>query len=229
MARRPAFFVDINKWPFYTEREFEFEYNSGFAVCQKKKNVSNLHDAIKCKYPNAKILEVSTKSDDQIGFELSAFNLKVNVEGKQYPLECVFQSSKVFENDGEEQYNNFLINVNPFEVKKKLRELNDGALKYFKLGNKRWELSTGTAFYDFLYCNALFLRKDLLENLLSYDVFTDIEFNPKKSINCQAKTICKFIALYKKGILEEAIGDVDKFLELYNKPITVQDVQDKLF
>jgi len=38
----------------------------------------------------------------------------------------------------------------------------------------------------------------------AYDTFTDIEFNPKRSFNCQARSCALFVALARKGLLGEA-------------------------
>ena len=60
-----------------------------------------------------------------------------------------------------------------------------------------------TAFYDWLYINALMENADLAEQVMEYDAFTDIEFNPNKSINCQARAAALFVAMKKLGRLEE--------------------------
>ena len=52
------------------------------------------------------------------------------------------------------------------------------------------------------------------EQLLSYDAFTDIMFNPQKQNNCQAKSVAIFVSLYKAGRLEEALKDRTGFLEV---------------
>ncbi|WP_413680488.1 DUF6977 family protein [Psychrobacter sp. I-STPA6b] len=44
---------------------------------------------------------------------------------------------------------------------------------------------------------ALNAHPEYHQPLLSYDAFTDIEFNPKKSINCQVHAVALFCALLK--------------------------------
>ena len=70
-------------------------------------------------------------------------------------------------------------------------------------------------FYDWLYINSLNRNKKLSLEILNYNAFTDIEFNHKKSINCQARSAAIFVSLCKKGILEETIQDKDKFRKIY--------------
>ena len=140
MATRPA-------WAYHKGRvikcDFNFEWNGGFAVSQKRKNIAALHEAIFSKY-NEKTLEISTKSLDEIGCSLSAFNLKHD----GVLLECVFQSSKVFENGG--PYID-LLDVSPKEAKRDERLKTSGKLIAFEYNSERWELEPKTAFYDYIY------------------------------------------------------------------------------
>lgn len=61
------------------------------------------------------------------------------------------------------------------------------------------------SYYRWLYLRALMSHQELSERLARYDVFTDVEFNPKKQVNCQAATT--YISFAKSGILEEAMRD----------------------
>lgn len=74
---------------------------------EKQKSVIQLHNKFHELYKNEKVLEISTKSQSELGRKLSAFNLEYIINNKKYPLECVFQSSKVFENGG--PYREFLL------------------------------------------------------------------------------------------------------------------------
>lgn len=52
--------------------------------------------------------------------------------------------------------------------------------------------------------------------LEKYEAFTDIEFNPEKSINCQAHAIAMFMSLKSRGLLRE-IKNQERFLEIYEQ------------
>lgn len=54
----------------------------------------------------------------------------------------------------------------------------------------------------------------LAETVLSYDAFTDIEFNPQKSLNCQAAAAARFVSLHRLGLLTESLT-FEAFLGLY--------------
>ncbi|MEY8237776.1 hypothetical protein AALA36_19020 [Lachnospiraceae bacterium 66-29] len=181
MAERPAFFIRQGK---VVSEVYSFEWFSGFAVSQKQKSIASLHNAIIKADKSAKPLEISTKSKETIGIKLSAFNLKLN----NYTLENVFQSAKVFERGG--PYLD-LLDVLPKEAKRDERLRNSGSLRAFRYQNEDFPLIPKTVFYDFIYITAIkksFLT-DEINAISNYNYFTDIEFNPAKSINTQARTV----------------------------------------
>lgn len=177
MTQRPAFFTtDDNR---VMSRTVEFEWMPGLSETQKKRSVANMHKAL-----NDKALEISTKSDVALGVKLSAFNLKLD----GIPLECVYQSSKVFKNGG--PYRD-LMNVHPKQAKGDERLRNSGSLTGFEYNGHLWKSDTGTAFYDYIYVNAVknSLSIDEIIKITEYNFFTDIEFNPNKSVNTQARSV----------------------------------------
>lgn len=193
MANRPAFCIKNDK---VTYKTFEFTWFPGLSVSQKQKSIESLHSVI-----NKPVIEISSKSMNPLGRKLSAFFLKLN----GYTLENVFQSGKVFESGG--PYRN-LLHVSPKEAKQYYGLRNSGSLIAFEdLEGHRWDILPRTAFYDYIYIEAVrqsFTTSELLQ-ICEYDYFTDIEFNPQKSINCQARTV----ALVK--LLLKTFGEIPKF------------------
>lgn len=198
------------------EIEVEYTYYTGFALVQKQKSIASMHNKIK-EQMKGEILEISTKSPNVLGQSLSAFNLKVKYHGKLVSIENVFQSSKVFEHGG--PYLD-LLEVNPSQAKKDIRLRESGKLIKFKLDNKDYKLEPKTLFYDWIYCRTLFGYKDLIKELVHYNIFTDIEFNSKKSINCQARSAAFFVWLFLNDYLIESLKDFNKF-EYYHKQAIV--------
>ncbi len=180
MAQRPAYSIFNGT---VREKPYFFEWFSGFAVSQKQKSIASLHGAILRSDSKANPLEISTKSQNPLGVKLSAFNLKL----QGYPLENIFQSSKVFTNGG--AYRD-LLDVPPKEAKRDERLKNSGALKGFSFDGEDFPLEPKTLFYDFIYINAVreSLSKEEIQEIAKYTHFTDIEFNPQKSINTQARS-----------------------------------------
>jgi hypothetical protein len=67
-------------------------------------------------------------------------------------------------------------------------------------------------FYDWLYLNAILPARSWLLRLSKMDGFTDIEFNPDRSVNCQAYSCALFVALEKRKMLDEAMASFSGFL-----------------
>ena len=212
MANRPIFITTKNPKKLFEEKNIEFKFFNGFAISQKSKSIKSLHQ-------NAKdqgiknILEVSTKSDSELGWKLSAFNLMVDFDGdKQISLECAFQGSKVF--DGNVQYKD-IYEKQSIEAKKDSRLKTSGKIIGFDFEGNFWDNEPKTAFYDWMYINALYKNnRDIVEELLEYEAFSDIEFNPKKSINCQARTCAVLVSLVKLDLIDEALESKEKFIEI---------------
>ncbi|MBR1591868.1 MAG: hypothetical protein IJ666_02515 [Ruminococcus sp.] len=180
MAVRPAYFIENNK---AVRRDFEFQWFPGFALSQKQKSICALHSAVKSADVNAAPLEISTKGTDPLGVKMSAFNLKLG----GYTLENIFQSSKIFENGG--AYRD-LLTVSPKDAKRDERLKSSGRLIRFNYDNCDFPIEPKTVFYDYIYIMAAAesLTADKIQLIKNYNYFTDIEFNPQKSINTQAKS-----------------------------------------
>lgn len=192
----------------------EFTWHKGMAPSQKKKNVIELHRCA-AKLGYQKTLEVSTKSENQLGIKLSAFNLIIKSEETgPIPLESAFQGSKAFKDAGP-----FfdLYKVDGKLIKKDERLKRSGPLTHFIFDGTKWLLEPKTAFYDWLYINALNKNEDLSLHITDYNTFTDIEFNPKKSINCQARSCALFTSLKRRGIISDVINDKSMYLDLLEK------------
>ena len=220
MANRPVFTTTLNKKELFKETEIEFKFFNGFSVSQKSKSIVSLHNsAINKGFKN--ILEVSTKSDNQLGWQLSAFNLMVDFEEKQkISLECAFQGSKVFENNI--QYNDLYF-TQSIKAKKDERIRNSGNIIGFNYQDTFWENEPKTAFYDWLYIHTLYKNyKHIIDELILFDTFTDIEFNPKRSINCQARTCAILVSLVKLNILDDAMKSKKDFIRIVYNPKPVQ-------
>ena len=190
MAERSAFFIQQGR---VVSRTYSFQWFPGFAVSQKQKSVQSLHDAIHSQDAAAVPLEVSTKGMYALGVKLSAFHLRLD----GHTLENVFQSAKVFEKGG--PYLD-LLDVPPREAKRDERLRQSGALRAFQYQGEVFPLVPRTVFYDYIYLRAVreTLPTDELAEIRRFTHFTDIEFNPARSLNTQART-----AALVKLLLEE--------------------------
>lgn len=210
MAERSIFIPSEVAPGLVQELGLHFSWHGGFSAAQKKRNVIALHQAAALK-GFQHLLEVSTKSEEKLGQRLSAFNLKVQLETcGEIALECAYQGSKVFEEGG--PYTD-LYETDGKSARQDLRLKNSGQLRGFRFGNLEFPLQPTTAFYNWLYIRSIFPHRDWLRRLIAYSGFTDIEFNPGKSINCQARSCALFVSMMRLDLLKEDILMPDKFVD----------------
>jgi len=209
MATRPVFIPSNSDELLVESIEVEFDWSPGLAVSQKQKSISALHNQAERRGLSA-LLEVSSKSLSYHGSNYSAFNLKIEHGTVGYiPVECAFQGSKRFTNGG--PYTDLLL-ANPKDAKRDERLKTSGLLEGFEFEGTFWDLVPQTAFYDFIYLQSLSNNQQLIKELMKYKGFTDIEFNPKKSINCQARSCALAVALEERGDLRYVLQNKNLFI-----------------
>ena len=213
MANRPVYIPRLSSGtPGVLVKDVEFNWHPGMSKTQKQKSIAALHEAAIAQNINP-ILEISSKSESELGVKLSAFNLMITTkkQKKSFSVESAFQSSKVFENAG--PYIDLLEGTSR-QAKKDIRLKESGNLVKFQFFSKEFPLRPRTLFYDWLYINALQQNKNLSDQVIVYRGFTDIEFNPKKSINCQAYSAALYVSLIKNGVIREALESPESFIDV---------------
>jgi len=211
MAKRPIFISsDINRdHQFFNSKMVEFNWHPGFAVSQKRKSIDSLHKNFISEFPEKNVLEISTKSENPLGVSLSAFNLKINhSKYGMMPIECAYQGGKIFERSG--QFIN-MYSMNPYKIKKDIRLKESGRIIGFEFDSQEFDINPTGLFYNWIYIKALNENKLLREELLKFSAFSDIEYNPTKSVNCQAKACALFVSLCKANLIDKAVKDVNVF------------------
>ena len=214
MAKRPIFTPNFNGFPYVDTVDIEFKWHPGFAKSQLQKSIASLHAAAEKLNKISPILEISSKSTSRLGVSLSAFNLSLKtLSGQKMSVECAYQGSKVFENGG--PYHE-LYSVSSLEAKTDDRLSNSGNLVAFNFCGEDFPTEPKTAFYDWLYMTGLYQKKrDFIKKLEVFQGFSDIVFNPNRSINCQARAAALFVSLSKNGLIDEQIfRDQDHYLTL---------------
>lgn len=195
MANRPIYISTGNIHNPYTEDHINFEWTPGYSYKQKEKRRESLKKEIEKKYDIDKWLEVSTISDKDIGKKLSALNLKLTLtDNKKYSVESIYQVSKVYENN---------------------------QIVKFKFRNKEFENTPYGMYYDYLYMIALYQNKEYHNLINNYYLFTDLFFNPNKSINTQARAIAIFKTLYDSNYLD-ILENTDSFKEYYKENVKLK-------
>lgn len=207
MAVRPLFLPDPHQRPFVITKEIDFEWYPGFAVSQAQKSIRSLHNSAATQGISP-VLEISSKSTEPLGIALSAFNLRFEIApGKVLSVESAFQGSKVFDSGG--PFTD-LYEKSSREAKTDQRLQASGKLMAFDVMGELFPLQPTTAFYDWLYIRALFANQNLASQLSSYKGFSDIAFNPERSMNCQARSAALFVGLSRKPNIDMNLVVSDK-------------------
>lgn len=203
MAKRPIFIPNFSGFPFVDSVDIEFRWYPGFSKSQLQKSIRSLHETAH-KQGIAPILEISRKSASKLGVRLSAFNLPLETaNGQVTSVECAYQGSKIFENGGP-YHDLYSVPSRAAKTDGRLRE--SGRLIAFNFCEEDFPIEPKTAFYDWLYLRALYQQKtDLLKELSSFQGFSDIVFNPKRSLSCQARAAALFVSLSTNGLMNESI------------------------
>lgn len=196
----------------------EFEWFPGFSLSQKQKSIAALHESAAklCRLESKDILEVSSRSSSKLGRSLSALNLMLYSDelGRNVSLEAAFQSSKIFSDHGRQSH--LLQMSDGKEIKSLIRSFGNEPIVGFEHEGTRWDLEPKTAFYDYLYLKGLVQffedNKDELNSFMGCGGFTDIEFNPKKSFNCQARSCALFVGLGGIRSDEQLLKSQETFL-----------------
>lgn len=210
MATRPIFVPKSGYGPLIEEVPIEIQWHGGFATSQKQKNIAALHEKA-ASIGISPVLEISTKSQLEVGRRLSAFSLKLEVHGAMKSLESVYQSGKVFQFSGQHET---LMDLDPFAAKKEVRRLGEGPVVGFRFLGVDYDTEPKNAFYDWLYIKAIAPHEEWIRRNLSFAAYSDIEFNPSRSINCQGRAVAEFQALSLRGITMDCVHDFQRFQKL---------------
>ena len=131
-------------------------------------------------------LEISSRSSDRLGRDLSAMNLPADDDLHGRPVEAVYQAAKCYGDGGPDMH----LSRSGYEAKRHDRERRrQGPLAGFRHECRQWPPETGSAFYDWLWTRSALRHcgHGVVERLQRYDGFTD-QFHRPGAVACQAKT-----------------------------------------
>lgn len=215
MARRPIFLPHAEGPRLVTELYVDFQWFPGMSLKQKQRSVQAFHTMARETLDVSNPLEISSKSPDELGVRLSSFNLQfITRDGRTLSVETAFQGSKVFAHGG--PFRELFWKL-PKEAKRDPRLQDSGPLQSFSFFGAHWPLTPRTAFYDWVYINALLKNPALARKILDFDAFTDIEFNPDRSVNCQARSAALYCALERSDQLAGALQSPKHFRSVHER------------
>ena len=233
MAQRIVFLPRIDEsGVLFNEHEVTFDWVAGMSKSQNQKWIRNLHQSATEQLGIERLLEISSRSERSLGVELSAFNLKLQLEDIPVSVECIYQGSKVFESGG--PYID-LYSSSSKEAKQDPRLKSSGNLTHFEFKSQVWELSDSPNFYDYLYILALSdLRKS--RELLEFEGFSDFAYSQTgakrahgKSFNCQARSAAMYVSLIRLEQLEKYLANPSGFVPVSGSTLQVENNQLDLF
>lgn len=211
MAQRPLYIPSSSKDLLVETIIIDFDWIAGRELDKKQDCILALHSASAQQADINSILEVSSKSHQKLGSALSAFNLSFQTkQNRNISLESLYHSSKVFQKAG--PFKDILY-MDSLSAKRDYRLKSSGELIAFESNGTKWDLEPKTMFYDWIYLNVLMRNEKLHNDILKYDAFTDIEFNPKRSINCQAYSVALFKRLMEMNDLDKVLQSHENYKE----------------
>ena len=211
MAERPVF-VPCSAVPFVKEKLVTFRWHAGLARTQAQRSIIELHASAQAAGLGP-LLEISSKGSDSVGIKLSAFNLTFKApNGRRVTVESAYQGSKVFQN-GDHFPELYFATSRDAKLDERVKGRSDiGGFDYY---GTPWPTQPTTAFYDWLYLQALAQNPDLMSVLGTYSGFTDIAFNPQKSSACQARCAAMCIGLTQNGLWTQVLSGQQDFLNVF--------------
>lgn len=207
MAIRKIFIPTARGEKLIKEYDVEFAWDFGNSIKNTEESIRRMHTEAEKRYKIENLFEISGASITPLGRFLSAFQLPIQIGDINTTVECAYQGSKVFSNGGPYQD---LYHVQSRRAKKDARLRNSGRLTHFQLGEVEFKSEPKTAFYNMIYMIALqrFLevskisKKRFRNHFYTSGGFTDIYFNPNKSVNCQARSVALFVSLHKRNLID---------------------------
>jgi len=207
MAKRPIFVPTADGDQMVEQIMVEFEWPPGLSQSQKRKRIDNLHNAATTRAGVTAILEISSASPTSIGQRLSAFNLMCETsDGESVTVEEAYQASKIFEYGGPFVD---LLGKGPRAAKRDRRLRQSGRIIGFSWFGRSLPTDPPTLAYTWIYLQGLRGKLSLLEDVACYSAFSDIEFNPKKSISCQAWVVALARALTMRREFDGCAANTD--------------------
>lgn len=178
----------------------------------RKNKVQSLHERFSHIYPDKKVLEVSGTSEDELGRKIRSEILEKKIPSLDIkaPVANVYRGSCLFEKGGPYPE---LYGLSPQKAKNDRRLKEKGSLVHYSYEDTKYPKRPRAAFYYWIYINALLENRELAEQVVKYDAFSDISCSPGGKPFGAARGAAIFTALSRMGLLEQA-EDFERFRKL---------------
>ena len=155
-----------------------------------------------------RVLEISSRSDEALGRNLSAMRLRAGgADGDRgLPVESVYQAAKCYGHGGPDEPPV----PNGFDAKRRDRERRAaGPLTGFQHAGTFWPAASGSAFYDRLWIQAA-TAAGATRDIRGYAAYSDQFHRPGRSVACQARAAAMLAGLDRARQLG-TVHDPDKW------------------
>ena len=218
MQQKPVFVAEERFPYFYTVLvPFETPKVTPETKNIRKNRVQSLHERFGHIYPDKKVLEVSGTSKDELGRKIRSEILEKKISSLDItvPVSNVYRGSCVFEKGGPYPE---LYELSPQRAKSDRRLKEKGSLLYYYHEEAEYPKRPRAAFYSWIYINALLENRELAEQVIKYDAFSDINCSPGKKPFGAARGAAIFTALSRMKLLD-SVKEFESFRRLVSMEV----------
>lgn len=213
MATRPVFVpnLDPDNPQLVHEHEVDFQWVPNRSVEGKRQNIAKLHAAAGHRKLEP-LLEVSPASLDPMGAHICAGNLAVE-DDKSFlvPLLAAYHGSRVFAAGG--PFTD-LYRKPPSVIAGDERLSTSGKQIGFRFMGQEWGPKAESLFYDWLVLHAIHRYQRIRAGIGSFAGYTDIDCRRGETTVCHARSCAYFAALAGSKLMDEVVGNQDRFIEV---------------
>ena len=192
MAERPVFEVTTKGNAFVKYHSIQFSWNS------RNNGDETISDAFinraRKRFSN-EVLDLSSNSKNELSKRISARHLTIQKNDEEEKVIDIFNKSRL-EVEEEKEGGRFKVQQNAYEYE-----------------GEHWPSWPRSAFYDFLCVQALNQQEDVHEELLEYQLFSDLRSVAGMKNIYHAGSVALFVSLKKRNLLETALTSKQDFLK----------------
>ena len=206
--------MPLTKTVFYTQdglclrqvTRYEWFAGGNTDLEEKQNRVKSLHNNFNLYRPDFKLLEISSISPQPLGVQVSGLRLR---DSKGNLIEGVYKGSIDYEG-GQLEDLYYVETAREALTDKRGHEL--GLFSHYNLYGKRVPTEPITLMRYWLWCDAVYSQKNLLERVLEYNGFTTYFSRPSRDyFGTYPEAASLLVALNTRGTVDEAMKNIESF------------------